>query len=338
MQKYSRSQKGFTLIELLVVIAIIAILIALLLPAVQQAREAARRSTCKNNLKQIGLAFHNYHDTHRCFPFAWFVDPSNPTNPKAGVYGIMLLPYLDQAPLYNKWNSSYPAFNELAAIPAVAQNLTVIATPLPVFMCPSTPETTQHNYDLTSAGFPLTYTAARTDYCPALGVLGDYSSLAYTGHPSAANRSGMLNLVGFDPSNPTASGNSITRMRDITDGSSNTFLLGERVGGTNIYNGQSQVPALTALYGPTNGGGWGDLLNGEHWYKGSLRDGTDGGNGGPCAINCTNTRGLGFLSFHTGGAHFLMGDGAVRFVSANIGGYILASITTRAGGETVGEF
>lgn len=336
MKLNSRLKKGFTLIELLVVIAIIAILIALLLPAVQQAREAARRSTCKNNLKQLGLAFHNYHDAHSSFPFAWFVDPTNPANPKAGVYGVMLLPYMDQAPLYNQWNSSYPAFNELAAIPAVAQNLQVIKTVVPVFLCPSTPEATIHTYNLASAGFPLTYTAARTDYCPSLGVNGTYSTLAYTGHPAASSRSGMLNNVGIDPSNPTGSKNSVTRIRDILDGTSNTILLGERVGGTNIYSGTTINSALTSAYGPTNGGAWGDLLNGEHWYSGSLRDGT--GTGGPCAINCSNARSVGFLSFHVGGAHFLLGDGAVRFISANIDAYALAGLTTRAGGEILGEF
>ncbi|HAH47386.1 MAG TPA: prepilin-type cleavage/methylation domain-containing protein, partial [Planctomycetaceae bacterium] len=155
---------------------------------------------------------------------------------------------------------------------------------------------------------------------------------------AASSRSGLLNNVGVDPSDPTAPGNTITRMSDIIDGSSNTILLGERVGGTNIYSGTTRNAALTTAYRPTNGGGWGDLLNGDHWYKGSLRDGTDGADGGPCAINCTNGRSFGFLSFHVGGAHFLLGDGAVRFISANIGGYTFASLTTRAGGETLGEF
>lgn len=337
MKLNSRLKKGFTLIELLVVIAIIAILIALLLPAVQQAREAARRSTCKNNMKQLGLAFHNYHDTHSSYPFSWFLDPRDLSNPKAGCYGIMLLPYLDQAPLYNLWNSSYPALNQLAAYPQVAQNLTVIGTPLPVFMCPSTPEATKHDYDLTPAGFPLSWTAARSDYGPASGVRGDYSSIAYTGHPGAASRSGILTFVGIDTSG--SPGDSITRIRDVIDGTSNTLLLGERVGGTNIYSGTTINPTLTAALGSTNGGGWGDFLSGEHWYSGSLRDGTStSGDGGPCAVNCSNARSTGFLSFHVGGAHFLMGDGAVRFISQNIDAYTLASLTTRAGGEVVGEF
>src|SRR6266704_1989361 len=131
------ARKGFTLIELLVVIAIIAILIALLLPAVQQAREAARRSQCKNNLKQMGLALHNYHEVANTFPYAYMV---NPANFDSNSWGVMVLPYLDQSPLYNQFNCSVPAINEAAAFgfpAAVAQqNIAVISTSLPVFRCP----------------------------------------------------------------------------------------------------------------------------------------------------------------------------------------------------------
>ena len=105
MNKPKRTRKGFTLIELLVVIAIIAILIALLLPAVQQAREAARRSTCKNNLKQIGISLHNYHDVHNAFPPGWIAVENNSPNieGESGFgWGTMLLPYMDQAPLYQQ--------------------------------------------------------------------------------------------------------------------------------------------------------------------------------------------------------------------------------------------
>src|SRR3546814_780854 len=107
------SHKGFTLIELLVVIAIIAVLVALLLPAVQQAREAARRSQCKNNLKQIGLALHNYHDTHRVFPpgqMSWFGSDLFPLNAGARISWMQqILPFIDQAPLYNSFNWKVPA-------------------------------------------------------------------------------------------------------------------------------------------------------------------------------------------------------------------------------------
>ena len=130
---------GFTLIELLVVIAIIAILIALLLPAVQQAREAARRTQCKNNLKQLGLAIHNYHDVSRTFPFASMLGRDF----NASSWGIQILPHLEQSNLWDKWNSNIPAWNEAAVFgftdPAALQgNLEVIQTPLSVYRCPST--------------------------------------------------------------------------------------------------------------------------------------------------------------------------------------------------------
>lgn len=328
--------RGFTLIELLVVIAIIAILIALLLPAVQQAREAARRSQCKNNMKQLGLAFHNYHDTNRCFPFAWMAG----SDLNVSCYGIMLLPYLDQAPLYNQWDSSVPAFNEAVALfsPAtsVQGNLDVIKTPLTVYKCPSTSEADVHDYTLPAgsagAGVPpldLTWSAARTDYIATTGVRGTFSSIAYSGM-SVPSRSGALNACGAIENDP------VTRMRDIIDGSSNTFLVGERVGGSNVYRGLQVDPTLTASFGPANGGGWGDFLNGEHWIEGSLYDGTPGG--GPCPINCTNLRSAGYLSFHVGGAQFLMGDGAVRFISENIAALTFAGLITRGGGEIIGEF
>ena len=144
----ARDRRGFTLIELLVVIAIIAILIALLLPAVQQAREAARRTQCKNNLKQLGLALHNYHDTHGTFPFGWMA--GNDLN--VSCWGIMLLPYLDQGNLYNNWNSSVPAFNEAVALfqpaTAVQGNLNVIATPLAMYKCPSSTAKEKSDYTL----------------------------------------------------------------------------------------------------------------------------------------------------------------------------------------------
>ncbi len=334
--RYKKS-KGFTLIELLVVIAIIAILVALLLPAVQQAREAARRSQCKNNMKQLGLAFHNYHDVNRCFPYAWMAG----SDLNVSCYGIMLLPYLDQAPLYNKWDSSVPAFNEAAALfspPAsVQQNLEVIQTILPVYVCPSTSEAAVHDYtlpaDAAGAGVPpldLTWTAARTDYIATTGVRGTFADIAYNGN-AGGSRSGALSVCGALENNP------VTRMRDLRDGSSNTFLLGERVGGSNIYRNGQVDSTLSAALGPTNGGGWGDFLNGDHWIEGALYDGTIGG-GGPCPINCTNTRSAGYMSFHVGGAQFLMGDGAVRFISENIAASTFAALITRGKGEIVGEF
>jgi len=339
-RRYHRPFRGFTLIELLVVIAIIAILVALLLPAVQQAREAARRSQCKNNLKQLGLAFHNYHDIHNTLPFAWMA--GNDLN--VSVWGIMLLPQLDQVPLYQKWNSSVPAFNEAVALfkpaSAVQQNLQVIDTPLDVFACPSCPEAVRHNYKLpaNSAGqgvppVDLTWTAARSDYIAATGVQGGpFANIAYANYPGGVggSRGGALNACG------AIGGDGVTRLRDILDGPSNTILVAERSGGSNIYRHQQVDATLTGLLGSSNGGGWGDFLNGEHWLKGALNDGTPGG--GPCAINCSNARGTGFHSFHTGGVQILLCDGSARFLSENTSAFIVASIVTRFKGETVSDY
>jgi prepilin-type N-terminal cleavage/methylation domain-containing protein/prepilin-type processing-associated H-X9-DG protein len=333
----SRKRIAFTLIELLVVIAIIAILIALLLPAVQQAREAARRTQCKNSLKQLGLAFHNYHDTFQSFPFGWSLG----SNLHLSNYGVMLLPYLDQAPLYNQWSSAVPAINEAVAVgfqtqAMVDQNLQVIQTPLAVFMCASAIGNLKHNYQLPAnaggAGVPplsINWTAARSDYCATTGILSPYSVFAFGPSPTG-DRAGILVQTGMG-------GKPITRMRDVVDGTSNTFLLGERFGGTDIYmkRKKATIAAIVAA-GVANGGGWGDFLNGEHWLGGALQDGTPGG--GPCAINCTNARGSGFYAWHEGGCHFLMADGAVRFISENIAASTLGAGITRNRGEVMGEF
>jgi prepilin-type N-terminal cleavage/methylation domain-containing protein len=138
-------RRGFTLIELLVVIAIIAILIALLLPAVQQAREAARRTQCKNNLKQIGLALHNYHDAHDCFPFGW--GGTRPATGSPGYSAIsQLLPFFDQAPLYNTINFSLPLTDPANDVPRRQE--------LPILRCPSDFDNPQPN-----AGGAINYMA-----------------------------------------------------------------------------------------------------------------------------------------------------------------------------------
>lgn len=182
-KKPTAVQRGFTLIELLVVIAIIAILIALLLPAVQQAREAARRSTCKNNMKQLGLAFHNYHETHSIFP---------PASVGPGAIGVFafILPYMEQANLYNKWNFSLPQNN--------AANQDANSAPVMAYFCPSRP---------------------RSSLNSSSQAYGDYAVSSGTGHCNSGTHSnwkGMFNQ------------NSNTRLRDVTDGASNVFSAGEK--------------------------------------------------------------------------------------------------------------
>lgn len=323
--------RGFTLIELLVVIAIIAILIALLLPAVQQARAAARRTQCKNNLKQIGVALHNYHDTYRSFPFSWMLgaDLNN-----ASVWGIQLLPQLDQDPLWDQMDTHVAPWGS-------ANNQQVIQTVLSVYMCPSSPVANIHEYDYNPAGFPISFQAARSDYLPTAGVRGNFSELAYANSDTSGSRAGALDFVGADPADPSNIEGSITRMSDLIDGSSNTILIGERMGGSDIYRKRQVDSTFTTQLGGTNGGGWGDILNGENWIAGGLFDGTPpqfSGDGGPCVINCSNARGAGLFSFHTGGTHVLLGDGSARFLNANIASFTFAGLVTRSRGEVVGDF
>ena len=188
----SKRVSGFTLIELLVVIAIIAVLIALLLPAVQQAREAARRTQCRNNLHQLGLALHNYHDAIMCFP-SGYVGRSGAT---AGwAWGAMLLPYLDETAVYNSSNFSVPCDNV-----ATSNNVNRTATgqALTQFLCPSDP-----NVTMDTAWYDEPHSLS--NYLPCSGSSG----------------------IGSWPSSGVFFLNSRVRIRDIRDGTSNTIVIGE---------------------------------------------------------------------------------------------------------------
>jgi prepilin-type N-terminal cleavage/methylation domain-containing protein len=324
-------KRGFTLIELLVVIAIIAILIALLLPAVQQAREAARRTQCKNNLKQLALAMHNYHDTHSLFAPGYYVAPPSAVYRSAFT---MMLPFLEQGNLYSSIDHSVPMMNGPTGYdPAIqAKNTLLAASVIQAFLCPSSIGNTTDDYFYPANGFGptvppanCTWKGGRTDYCGTSGVRGVFGNLAYNNN-QGGDREGALRAAGL--------GGDTSRMRDLVDGTSNTFLFGERTGGVKLYY-KNNVANLPAILGQTNGGGWADALAFEHWLQGSLYDGT--GNGGPCAM-CTNIRGNGFHSFHTGGCQFAMCDGAVKFVSENIAQSVFAGAITRKKGEIPGEF
>lgn len=320
--------RGFTLVELLVVIAIIGILVALLLPAVQAAREAARRIQCANNCKQIGLALHNYHDTFKSLPMAWWVDMTSAAPYlNGGVWGIDILPFLEQMPLYESYNNRLAPLDQFSP-----PNVAVIGTKLSAYVCPSAPSGVDRVYRFNAAPtLPVTAeTVAPSDYCVTTGVRGVFANLAYRGNPGGARR-GALGVQ----TPPALGGDQETsQLADITDGTSNTFMIGERTGGGTIYNRYVINTQLTAIYGPTNGGGWGDVLNGEHWMQGSLYSGiTDPPVGGPCAINCTNSRGNCFHSFHPAGAHFVMADASTQFILETADPLAIAGRITRAKGE-----
>ena len=228
-------KRAFTLIELLVVIAIIAVLIALLLPAVQQAREAARRSQCKNNLKQIGLALHNYHEIHKVFP-PGTINPGvmTNTNPCPFPYSLnhtgwtMLLPFVDQAPLYNQFNAmicSGPA-RASSCSPLLGSwpnsNKAVTSQILSVLLCPS--DKAPARYTNTSSGSYKSDEAAPTNYVFASASTMEYDSLwsvvATRGPTTLRNGMKVPYLGAFG-------NNSNCRLADITDGTSNTILVGE---------------------------------------------------------------------------------------------------------------
>ncbi len=375
MVSCKQTQRGFTLIELLVVIAIIAILIALLLPAVQQAREAARRTQCKNNLKQIGLAMHNYESTYGQFPpGSMFVISGGNTINQANSWGRMILPFIEQAPLATSFDPNVSIFT--------GSNLALLATNIPGYRCPSTsgPEKTVTTWSaatITANGnsnqLPVTPSAAINvtwgpiDYFGIVDVRSPIYSANLTTLPNytLANRVGFFYhgdfnaasvIVGGDAATEnairasTATGVGVLRsagpkMRDITDGLSNTFMVCESAG-RNQYMSKGQKASgtgaqflrLSSQQDNFGGGGWGDPLN-SFWVRGSARDGRDWistpGNGDPssCAINCTNKASRGLYSWHTGGAQCAMGDGSVRFVSENTDNRVFASTVTRAGQE-----
>ena len=349
----THARRGFTLIELLVVIAIIAVLIALLLPAVQQAREAARRSQCKNNLKQIGLAFHTFHDTYNHLATS-NRPPGTGTKRIAGL--TRLLPYLDQAPAFNNYDQtlqwSDPATNQRA----------VVSTQLPVFNCPSSASTTKLDGDPDPATTPAGYQAnmvAITDYSPNKGLALSVATFAtssgitlgdkFTDPADATN----IYYAGLLPQNVDA------KLRDCTDGLSNTIAYVESAGRPAVYRkGLKRIGTLPA--DRVNGGGWcrpaSDVLAEASLPDGSNLSGPGGfSTGTVVAFNATNgfnmngrsypdttyykTQGSSqAYSFHTGGAHFLMGDGSVRFISENLGFGVWVSLLTRANGEPIGEF
>lgn len=347
----TKSSRGFTLIELLVVIAIIAVLIALLLPAVQQAREAARRSQCKNNLKQIGLAFHNYHDSFNTFasPSTFSITLSSGLVFVGGTsWCTAVLPYIDQAPAYNLYDMNLSPYNPT--------NAAAVKGVVPAFLCPSVPRTS-NTQTMTipaglvlASGFPptgaaVTMTGGSCDYDPPSGVRSGFQAAAVAQNPALANvqRTGwntwtMRCLDVPSVSDPGEGG----KIRDITDGTSNTILMSELAGRNELWRVGKKIGSSdpeAAAQAMVGSGNWACLFKGDSWVSGRLIDGTEiSGGGGPYAVNRSNVNTSGLYSWHAGGAHIALCDGTVRFIGENISAAVLSSLVTRAGGEVVGEF
>lgn len=344
----SSGRSAFTLVELLVVIAIIGVLIALLLPAVQQAREAARRMQCSNNLKQLGLALHNYHDTNGAFPMVSYVDNTN----RPASWLVRIWPFIEQSAAYDQctfqsdWTGIGFDRNWRVTTNVVVDSLNCPSNPMDRFLTQTSSSATQND------GAPAEVRYQRADY---VGVGGGYNMTGATashwyGYHGMNDYNGIF--VALDSRNTqTAS------FRDITDGTSNTLAVGEQSNFIRSLNTSTGEVTFhdSREYGHRGGawsGGGGHNGNGSwygNWeghssirvginyahtsgYNNPLGTGNDPGKGGRSGHHTI------FTSAHPGGALFVLGDGSTRFVSENITLDTLRNLANRADGKVLGEY
>ncbi|MCR9116455.1 MAG: DUF1559 domain-containing protein [bacterium] len=327
-------KRGFTLVELLVVIAIIGVLIALLLPAVQAAREAARRIQCSNNLKQLGLGMHNYHDVNKRFPVGathfhgqnppgdqWF-GPSNTSG--AIAWGVHLLPFMEQNNLYQEVASGYPNKNFIAhwSGGGISSKVAVATyqSKIEGFVCPSdvmgdlNPELKHGGEDraksnyVANAGHIAFGNGDRTDISgggnigsPESAHLGDMGGIAFQGHP------------GY--------GGTVIRLASITDGSANTFMIGERSGEPIL--GTSRTRNASAWIGGH------ENYTREVCFTSAVTPNSTGSE----TIEDTCT-----ASMHPTGVQICFADGSVHFISETVNGTTYLNLGNRADGQVVGDF
>ncbi len=338
-KSFSRSDRqGFTLIELLVVIAIIAVLIGLLLPAVQQARAAARRTQCTNNMKQLGLAALNFESSQTVLPMTYTATINLGLSTQIGQtsWAPQVLPYLDQANLLNLgtgwdlkanwWDSSNSNSGTYAG--QACANRQIAGMQLPVMNCPSTPTGYRmENKD----NAPETKLGACGDYFTPTGVHLDINNSlpASSAFSSSADLRGVLAIYN-STTNPQ------NRMRDITDGTSNSIMFGECAGREDVWRRRT----MTALSYASpryraRGGAW---ATNDNVYTIGQRTTSDYSGSttipGQLGINNSNEYGHCFYSFHDGGANFAFADGAVKFLGESMDLKLLGTLVTRNGGET----
>jgi prepilin-type N-terminal cleavage/methylation domain-containing protein len=334
--KKLNDRRAFTLVELLVVIAIIGILVGLLLPAVQAAREAARRMSCSNNIRQIELGFQNHHSAVKYFPANIRPDAVSTVRVRWATY---LLPYIEQETLYRRidlkknWSSVVPNADG-------SLNYDLFGTKIPIFECPSNPEAGRVADGSPPPDTPVWQArVANGDYSGYYGVSPQLATLGLVDPSSARNDNGALSKT------------ALLKFASFTDGASNTIRLVESAGRPHVYRlGRKVIDVAAGNPIRINGGGWCRPASELNVLLGTSADGAT--YPGPSFINVTNgitlsstypdpffgVDGTGqAYSFHTGGIMSAFVDGSARYVNANINIRVFAQLISRNGGEVVQE-